>query len=158
MSNNQFSVLDNIKITCQPISNKVSFKITTRKRHVYIDIVWPWIWNQCLYLWIWKNYRTKMIPLPSFQLASRLNSVNTNESDFINEPWHINLFMNMGISNLYNWISTSRKCFWLYFQSLHYYWPPSTWISLVHSSWGQMKRCEKRAFQLLKMRTKSAET
>jgi hypothetical protein len=52
-------------------------------------------------------------------------------------------------------VSTSRKCcFWLYFISLHDYWPPSTWSRLVHTSWGKRKRCEKRAFQLLKMRKK----
>jgi len=52
--------------------------------------------------------------------------------------------------------STSRKCcFWLYFGSLHDYWLPSTWNSLVHTSWGEMERREKRAFQLRKMRKKN---
>jgi len=47
--------------------------------------------------------------------------------------------------------STSRKCcFWLHFSSLHDYWPPSTWNTLVHTSWGEMEGCEKRGFQLLK--------
>ena len=51
--------------------------------------------------------------------------------------------------------STSRKyCFWLYFSSYHDYWPRSTCKSLVHTSWGEMERCEKRAFQLLEMRKK----
>jgi hypothetical protein len=51
--------------------------------------------------------------------------------------------------------STSRKCcFWIYFRSLHDYWPPNTWNSLVHTSLGEIERCEKRAFQLLKMRKK----
>ena len=50
-------------------------------------------------------------------------------------------------------VSTSRKChFWLYFISLQDYGPPSTWNPLVHTSWGEMEQCEKRAFQLLKMR------
>jgi len=49
-------------------------------------------------------------------------------------------------------VSISRKwCFWLYFSSLHDYWLPSTWNSIVHTSCGEMERCEKRAFQLLKM-------
>ena len=43
------------------ISNKVSFKITIRKRHVYTDIRWPWIWNQYFYLGIWNDDRTKII-------------------------------------------------------------------------------------------------
>ena len=45
-------------------------------------------------------------------------------------------------------VSISRKwCFWLYVSSLHDYWPPRTWNSLVNTSWGKMERCEKRAFQ-----------
>jgi len=49
--------------------------------------------------------------------------------------------------------STPRKWyFWLYISFLHHYWPLSTWTSLVHISWGDMERFEKRAFQLLKMR------
>ena len=49
-------------------------------------------------------------------------------------------------------VSTSRKCcIWLYFSSLQDYWPPNTWNPLVHTSWCEMYRCEKRAFQLLKM-------
>ena len=46
--------------------------------------------------------RTKMIVLPSFQLATRLNSQNTNETKFINNLLHINLFMNICISNWHN--------------------------------------------------------
>ena len=85
------------------ISTIVSFKNATRKRYVYIDIGWPWIWNHCLYFGIWKDDCTKMIVLPSLQLATRLNSQNTNESEFINERCHINMFMNIGISNWHNW-------------------------------------------------------
>ena len=49
-------------------------------------------------------------------------------------------------------VSTSRKCrFWLYFSILHDFGPPRTWNTSVHASWGEMERCEKRAFQLLKM-------
>ena len=36
MSYIHFSGLDNVKMTC---TTQVSFKITIRKRHVYIDIV-----------------------------------------------------------------------------------------------------------------------
>ena len=50
-------------------------------------------------------------------------------------------------------VSSTRKwCFWLYFSSLHDYWIPSTWHSSVHTSWGEMELCKKRAFHLLKMR------
>ena len=129
------------------INTKDSFKITTRNRYVYIDIGWSWIWNQCFYLGIWNDDRTKMIVLPSFQLASRLNSHNTDETEFINEISPINLFMNIGISNWHNRNFDFTKMFCLlYFSSLHDYWPPSTWTSLVHTSSGEMERCEKLAF------------
>ena len=45
-----------------------------------------------------------MIVLPSFHLAIPLNSQNTNETEIINELCHINLFINIGISNWHNWI------------------------------------------------------
>ena len=52
-------------------------------------------------------------------------------------------------------VSTPRKwIFLLYFSSLHDYWPPITWNSFVHTSWGKMERCEIRAFQFLKIRKK----
>ena len=66
------------------ISTKVSSKFTIRKRHVYIDIGWPWIGNQYFYLGIWNDDRTKIIVLPSFQLVTRINSQNRNETEFIN--------------------------------------------------------------------------
>ena len=155
MSNIKFSALDNVKMTWQHISTKVSFKITFRKSHVYIDIGWSWIWNQCFYLGNWNDDRKIMIALPSFQLATRIISQNTNVTVFNNEIWPLNflwiLVFPIGITEF----STSRKCcFLLYFSSFHDYWPPSTWNSLIHNSWGEMERCGKRAFLVLKMRKK----
>ena len=148
-----FQLLKMSKLLAKHIRTKYSFKITIRKRHVYIHIGWTRIWNQWFYLGIWNDECTKMIVLPSFKLATRLNSQNTNKTEFINELWHFNLFMNIGNSNWHNWSFDPRKyCFWLYFSSLHDYWPPSTWSSLIHTSWSEMERCEKPAFQLLKMR------
>ena len=85
------------------ISTKVSFKIAITKRHVYIDIRWPWIWKQYFYLGIWIDYRKKIIVLPSFQLATRLNSQNRNETEFIDERLPINLYMDVHVSNWDNW-------------------------------------------------------
>ena len=96
-NNFQFSIM--LNWLAKHISTKVSFKITIRKRHVYIDIRWPWIWNQNFYFGNWNDDCTKIISLPSFQLPTWLNSQNTNETEFINELWHINLYMNIGISN-----------------------------------------------------------
>ena len=137
------------------ISTNVSFKITTRKRHIYIKFGGPWIWNQCFYLGIWNDVRNEMILLRWFQLATRSISQNKNETEFYNALWYINFLwifeFPIGIIE----ISTSSKwCFWRYFSSLHDYWPPSTCNSLVHNSWGEMEWCEKTALQLLKMRKK----
>ena len=153
MSNIQLSALDNIKITCQNMSTKAFFKFTFRKGHVYFDIGWTWIWNQYFYLGIWNNDRTKIRVLPKFQLVTRINSQNRNETGFINVLWHIILYMNIGISNCHNWsFDNTNMNFLSYFSSIHDFWPPSTRNSLVHTSWGEMDRCEKRLFQLLKMR------
>jgi len=109
------------------ISTEVSFKITIRKTHVCIDICWPWKWNQCFYLGIWNDERTKIIFLPSFLTVTRLYSQNRNEtrllmnSDTLICIWI--LVYPIGIIQ----DSTPRK--WsvlLYFRSLHDYWPPST--------------------------------
>ena len=123
----------------------------------YIDIGWPWIWDKYFYLGIWNDDRIKIIVLPSFQLVTRINSQNRNETEFINVLWLIILYMNIGISNWHNWNFDSR--IWsllLYFSSLHEFWHPSTWNSLVHTSADEMEQCEKLAFQLLKMRKKKS--
>jgi len=90
-------------MTCQTNKFKRFFKITIRKRYVYIDIRWSGIWNLYFYLGIWNVNRTNITVLPSFQLATRLNSQNRNETEFIIEISHINLCMNIGISNWHNW-------------------------------------------------------
>ena len=65
------------------ISTNVSLKITIRKRYVYTDIRWPWKWNQYFYLGIWEDERSKIILLPTFQLVTRLNSQNRNETSLL---------------------------------------------------------------------------
>ena len=85
------------------ICTKVPFQITIRNRHGFIYVRWPWIWNQHYYLGIWNYDSTKITYLPSFQLATRLNSQNTNETVFINELCRINLRLNIDISNWHNW-------------------------------------------------------
>ena len=119
-------------------------------------IVWPWIWNQSFYLGIWIDDRNKIIILPSFQLDTQLNSQNTNETEFINENNTLICIWILVFQVRMIEFSTSRKCcLWRYFSSFHDYWPPRTWNSLVHTSWGEMERCEKRAFQLLILRKKN---
>ena len=101
------------------ISTKVSFQITIRKRHVYIDIRWPWKWNQYFYLAIWVDEHSYIMFLPSFKLVTRLNSQNRNET-FINELCHINLYMNISISIWLNSSFDSTKIKFFYFISFLY--------------------------------------
>ena len=134
-------------MTSKHIITKVSFKITIRERHFYIDIRWLWIWNQYLYIWIWNDDRSTIIVLPSFQLVTRLNSQNRNENVFINELCHINLFMNIIISNWHNWSFDPTKIeFFNLFHSLQDYWPPNTWNPLVHTSWGNCRNVKNVLF------------
>ena len=108
---------------------------------------------QYFYLAIWEDERSKIIFLPSFQLVTRLNSQNRNETSILmNTDTLICIWIlafPIGIIR----DSTPRKwSFLLYFSSFHDYWIPTTLISVVHNSLGKMEWCEKRAFQLLKMR------
>ena len=85
------------------ISTKVSFKITIRKRHAYIDISWPWNENSVSF---WR-FEMTIVQNDSFAFIwahYTINSQITNETEFTYKIWHINLFMNIGISNWHNWI------------------------------------------------------
>ena len=146
MSNIHFSALDNAKLLAKHISTKVYFKYTIRKRHAYIYIGWPWIWNQYFCLGIWNDDHTKIIVLPSFQLVSRINSQNRNETEFINLLWHIILWLSIGISNLHNWSfdTTNMKLFTLFqfltrFLTSKYMKLFST--HLVVQNWAMWKKC-----------------
>ena len=113
MSYIHFSGLDNFKMTC---ITKVSFKITIRKKHVYIDIRWPWKWNQYFYLAIWGDEPSKIIFLPSFQLVTRLNSQNRNEKILLMNSDTLIVYMNITISYWHNssFDSTKMKFFTLF--------------------------------------------
>ena len=147
-------------MTCKHRHTKVSFKITVRKIHVYIDIGWPWKWNHCFYLGNWNDDCTKMIVVPSFHLTTLFNSQNANETEILmNSDTLICLWLFIFPIGIIE-ISTSRKCcFWFYFSSLQNYWPLSTWNSFVHTSWGEIERCEKVLFSSSKFqKRKWAET
>ena len=101
------------------ISTKVSFKSTNSKRHVYINFRWPWKWNQYFYLAISGDERSKIIVLSSFQLVTRLNSQNRIETSLLMNSEHINLYMNISISNWHNSSLDSTKMnFFTLFQFL----------------------------------------
>ena len=112
------------KCLAKHISTKVSFKITIRKGHVYIDIPWTWKRKQYFYLGIWEYERSKIIFLPSFQIVTRLNSQNRNETCLLmNSDTLICIWIlpfPIGIIQ----VSTPRKWkFLLYFRFLHNYCP-----------------------------------
>ena len=135
-----FSIMS--KWLAKHISTKVSFKITITKRHVHIDIRWPWKWYQYFDLGIREDERSKIIFLPSFQLVTRLNSQNKNETSLLMYSDTL-ICINIIISNWHNSSFGSTKMnFLLYFSSLHDYWPPTTLIPLVHNSltkWSDVK-------------------
>ena len=153
LKNSAHQLLIISKWLAKHISTKVSFKITIRKRHVYIDIRWHWKWNQYFYFGIRYDESTKIIFLPSFQLVTWLNSQNRNETSLlINSDTLICIWI-LVIPNGIIQFSTPRKwIFLLYFSSLHDYWRPTILVSLLHNSLCERERCENRAFQLLKMR------
>ena len=112
------------KLLAKHKSTKVSFKITIRKRHVLIDIRWPWKWNQYIYLGIWEDERPKIILLPSFQLVTRLNSQNRSETSLLNNSDTLIFMWILAFPIGIIQVSTPRKWrFLLYFSSLHDYWP-----------------------------------
>ena len=115
MSNIHFPGLDNVKWLAKHISTKVSFKITIRKRHVYIDICWPWKWNQYLYLGIWEDERSKIIFL-LFSARFTIKFTEEKWKKYINELSHINFYKNISISNWHNssFDSTKMKFFTLF--------------------------------------------
>ena len=142
------------------ISTKVFFKITIRKRHVYIDIRWPWKWNLYFYLGVWEDERSKIIFLPSFQLVAQLNSQNRNETSLLIDSdtsifiWV--LAFPIGIIQVW---SPRKWSFLLYFSSLQDYWPPTTLISLEHNSLGKWSDVKNMIFSFSKCeKRKSAET
>ena len=142
------------------ISTKVSFKITIMKRHVYIDILWPWKWNQYFYLAIWEDERSKIIYLPSFQLVTRLNSQKRNEKSLLmNSDTWICIWI-LAFPNGIIQVSTPRKwSFLIYFSSFHDYWLPTTLISLVHMRWAKWSDVKNVLFSFSKSeKWKSAET
>ena len=99
-----------------------------------------------------RNERSKIILLPSFQLVTRLNWKNRNETSLLMNSDTLNCIWILAFPIGIIQVSTPRKWSFLHFiSSLHDYWPPITLISLEHNS-VEMEWCEKRAFQLLKMR------
>jgi len=109
----QLSIMS--KWLAKHISTKDSFKITIRKRHVSIDIRGPWNWNQYFYFKIeMRTYSNNIFAFISARYTIKFTEQKWNK--FINEHWHINLYMNIGISNWHNsrFDSTKMKFFTLY--------------------------------------------
>ena len=117
------------------------------------DLLLRWIWNQYYEWHIWIVNRTKMIVLPLFLFDTRLKSQNPYETEIHNIIRLINIGMNTGIAN---WLIWSIDIYKMRILSLFQF---DTRLltskhrnSLVNNSWSEMELCEKRAFQLLKMR------
>jgi len=67
--------------------------------------------------------------------------------------------MNIGTSNWHNWsFDNTEMNFFNLIQFLTQLLTSKHLKPISNTSWREMEGCEKRAFQLLKMRKKSAET
>ena len=93
------------------ISTKVSFKITIRKRHIYIDISWTWKRNQYFYLGISGDEHSKIVSLPSLQLVTRLNSQKRNETSLLMDSDTLNCIWILAFPIGKIQFSTPRKLF-----------------------------------------------
>ena len=102
------------------ISTKDSFKITIRKRHVYIDIRWPWKWNQYFYLGIWGGERSKIIFLPFISARYTIKFTEQKWNKFINELWHINCIWILAFPIGIILVSAPQKWRFFYFISVPY--------------------------------------
>ena len=103
---------------------------------------------------IWEFEKMNVLKQYFCLLFSSLHNYihRTEMKYFINVLWHINLYMNISISNWHNSIFGSPKMmFFTLFQFLSRLLTSNHLISLVHNSLGEMEWCEKRAFLLLKM-------
>jgi len=99
-----------------------------------------------------------MIDFSSFHLATRINSQNTNDTVLINEPCHINLYMNIGNPKSHNCnFDPTYTIFLNFFLSFHDYWPPTPWISSVHNAWGEMHWCDNVIFRSSKKKIISCD-
>ena len=65
------------------ISTKVLLKITIKIRHVYIDIRWPWKWNQYFYLGILDDERSKIIFLLFFSARYTIKFTEQKETSLL---------------------------------------------------------------------------
>ena len=119
MSNINFQLSIFSKWLAKNVSTKVLFKITIKIRHVYIDIRWPWKWEQYFYLGIWGDERYKITFLLFFSARYTIKFTEQKWNKFINEIWHINLLMNISISNWHNsWFDSTKMNFFTLFQFL----------------------------------------
>ena len=132
---------------------QVSTKITIRKRHVYIDIRWPWKWKQYFYFAIWEDDPSKIIFLPSFQLVTRLNSQNRNETSLLmNSDTLICIWILAFPIGIIQVSTTRNEVFFTLFQFLSRLLTSNHFhliSTLLVGRKGVMWKC---AFQLLKMR------
>jgi hypothetical protein len=85
----QLSILPETKI-CQTLVPNLPSKLLFGTDKITFDIRLRWIWKQYFQLHIWNDNHTKMIVLPLFQFATRLNSQNPYETEIHNDHRPLN--------------------------------------------------------------------
>ena len=111
----QLSIIS--KWTAKDISTKGSFKITEEKTCYHwftlnLNKKPVFLFGNLKWLSYWNN---------SFAFISARYTVKFTKqkwNNYINENWHINLYMDIGISNRHNWIFGSTKM--KFFNSFHF--------------------------------------
>ena len=92
--------------------------------------------------------------MPTFQLLTRLNSQNRNETSLLMNSDTLICIWILAFPIGIILVSTPQKWSFTLFQFLTRLLTSTTLISLVHNSLGETEWCEKSASQLLKMRKK----
>jgi len=115
-----------------------------------------YVFGRCRFLaltWPWNDVRTKMRVYIYFNsLRVYIHRTHVKLRYIMNSDTLLCIWIPVFPIGIFE-VSTARKWgFWLYFISIHDYLHPNPRNSLVHNSWSEMERREKRAFQLLKMR------
>jgi len=65
----------------------------------YVDLEY----ENSIYIWVFESMVLLKSSFAFIISWYTIKFTEKNEADFINELWHINLYMNIGISNWHNW-------------------------------------------------------
>ena len=131
------------KALAKHVSTKGFLKIAIWNRHFTLTYFYDKYDTRISSWYIWNDDSTKMIILPSFQFAIRLNLQNPYETQIHNVFTHINLYLSTGISNCNFQVWTPRKwCFEfisVQYTITDYQTPETLWYTTRGAKWSDVK-------------------